>query len=313
MKYRGEPTELEIGDRNTIREFCTFNRGTAQDGGVTRVGDDNWVMAYVHIAHDVQVGDRTILANNATLAGHVHVGDWAIVGGLTGVHQFCKIGAHAMTGFQSHVSQDVPPFMMASGNPLAVHGFNIEGLRRRGFSRERIAPGQADAPAAVPRRPDAGQARRDRSAAGTRARGGAADVRAAARLPGRASAASCARRAPCAGDRQRRGRRRRMNLAHGRGRGLGRPARRPAARRPAPALAGALQAAGIGGPKMARAGLRRLVAAREAGGARLRRGAAPLPRDRGHPRALAGGCWPSGPRPSSASTRPTSTSASNAR
>jgi UDP-N-acetylglucosamine acyltransferase len=139
MKYRDEPTELHIGDRNTIREFCTFNRGTAQDVGITRIGDDNWIMAYVHIAHDVQLGNRTILANNATLAGHVHVGDWVIVGGLTGVHQFCKIGAHAMTGFQSHVSQDVPPFMMVSGNPLGVHGFNVEGLRRRGFSRERIA------------------------------------------------------------------------------------------------------------------------------------------------------------------------------
>jgi UDP-N-acetylglucosamine acyltransferase len=130
MKYRGEPTQLLIGDRNTIREFCTFNRGTVQDGGVTRVGDDNWIMAYVHIAHDVQVGHRTILANNATLAGHVHVGDWAIIGGLSGVHQFCKVGAHVMTGFQSHVSQDIP---------LAVHGYNAEGLRRRGFSRERIA------------------------------------------------------------------------------------------------------------------------------------------------------------------------------
>jgi UDP-N-acetylglucosamine acyltransferase len=139
MKYAGEPTELHIGDRNTVREFCTFNRGTAQDGGVTRVGDDNWVMAYVHLAHDVQLGSHTILANNATLAGHVQVGDWAIVGGLTGVHQFCKIGAHVMTGFQSHVSQDVPPFMTISGNPLAVHGINAEGLRRRGFSRERIA------------------------------------------------------------------------------------------------------------------------------------------------------------------------------
>lgn len=138
MKYRGEPTALEIGDRNTIREFCTFNRGTVQDGGATRVGDDNWVMAYVHIAHDVQVGNRCILANNATLAGHVHVGDWVIVGGLTGIHQFCHVGAHAMTGFQSHVSQDVPPFMMVTGNPLGVHGFNVEGLRRRGFSRERI-------------------------------------------------------------------------------------------------------------------------------------------------------------------------------
>jgi UDP-N-acetylglucosamine acyltransferase len=139
MKYRGEPTQLVIGNRNTIREFCTVNRGTTQDCGITRIGDDNWIMAYVHVAHDVQVGCRTILANNATLAGHVHVGDWVIVGGLSGVHQFCRIGAHAMTGFQSHVSQDVPPFMMVAGHPLAVHGFNIEGLRRRGFSRERIA------------------------------------------------------------------------------------------------------------------------------------------------------------------------------
>jgi UDP-N-acetylglucosamine acyltransferase len=139
MKYRGEPTALQIGDRNTIREFCTFNRGTVQDVGTTRVGDDNWIMAYVHLAHDVQVGNRTILANNATLAGHVEIGDWVIVGGLTGVHQYCKIGAHAMTGFQSHVSQDVPPFMMATGHPLSIAGFNVEGLRRRGFSRERIA------------------------------------------------------------------------------------------------------------------------------------------------------------------------------
>ena len=138
-KYAGEPTELHIGDRNTIREFCTFNRGTAQDSGVTRVGDDNWIMAYVHLAHDVQLGNQTILANNATLAGHVQVGDWAIVGGLTGVHQFCKIGAHAITGFQSHVNQDVPPYMTVAGNPLAVHGINAEGLRRRGFSRERLA------------------------------------------------------------------------------------------------------------------------------------------------------------------------------
>ena len=138
-KYAGEPTELHIGNRNTIREFCTLNRGTAQDSGVTRVGDDNWIMAYVHLAHDVQLGNQTILANNATLAGHVQVGDWAIVGGLTGVHQFCRIGAHVITGFQSHVSQDVPPFMTVAGNPLAVHGINAEGLRRRGFSRERLA------------------------------------------------------------------------------------------------------------------------------------------------------------------------------
>jgi UDP-N-acetylglucosamine acyltransferase len=138
-KYAGEPTELHIGDGNTIFQFCTFSRGTAQDGGVTRVGDDNWIMAYVHLAHDVQLGSHTILANNATLAGHVHVGDWAIIGGLSGIHQFCKVGAHVMTGFQSHVSQDIPPFMTVSGNPLGVHGFNAEGLRRRGFSRERLA------------------------------------------------------------------------------------------------------------------------------------------------------------------------------
>lgn len=139
MKYGGEPTELHIGDRNTIREFCTFNRGTAQDVGVTRIGDDNWVMAYVHIAHDSQVGSHVVMSNNATLAGHVHIGDWAWIGGLTGIHQFCKIGAHAITGFQSHVTQDVPPYMTVAGNPLAVHGINAEGLRRRGFSRERIA------------------------------------------------------------------------------------------------------------------------------------------------------------------------------
>lgn len=138
-KYAGEPTRLEIGDRNTIREFCTFNLGTAQDKGVTRIGDDNWIMAYVHIAHDVQLGSQTILANNATLAGHVHVGDWVIIGGLSGVHQFVKIGAHAMVGFSSAISQDVPPFIMADGNPAAARGFNVEGLRRRGFGPQRIA------------------------------------------------------------------------------------------------------------------------------------------------------------------------------
>ncbi len=138
-KYAGESTELVIGERNTIREFCTFSLGTAQGGGVTRVGDDNWIMAYVHIAHDCQVGSQIILANNATLAGHVEIGDWAIIGGLTGVHQFVKVGAHAMAGFASHISQDVPPFMMVDGNPLTVRGFNVEGLRRRGFSAARIA------------------------------------------------------------------------------------------------------------------------------------------------------------------------------
>lgn len=137
-KYAGEPTRLAIGNRNTIREFCTFNIGTSQDAGVTRIGDDNWIMAYVHIAHDCVVGNNTILANNATLAGHVHLGDWVILGGLTGVHQFVKIGAHAMAGFASRVAQDVPPFMMIEGNPLAVRGFNLEGLRRRGFTPERL-------------------------------------------------------------------------------------------------------------------------------------------------------------------------------
>ena len=138
-KYAGERTQLVIGDRNTIREFCTFNVGTSQDQGITQVGDDNWIMAYVHIAHDCMVGNNTILANNATLAGHVHVGDWAILGGLTGVHQFTHIGAHVMAGFASHISQDVPPYMLVDGNPLAVRGFNLEGLRRRGFSEARRA------------------------------------------------------------------------------------------------------------------------------------------------------------------------------
>lgn len=138
-KYGGEPTRLEIGDRNTIREFCTFNRGTAQDAGVTRVGDDNWIMAYVHLAHDCQVGDHTIFANNAQLAGHVHVGDWAILGGFTVVHQFVRIGAHCITGMGTILLQDVPPFVTASGNPAAPHGINGEGLKRRGYSAETIA------------------------------------------------------------------------------------------------------------------------------------------------------------------------------
>jgi UDP-N-acetylglucosamine acyltransferase len=138
-KYAGEPTELHIGDRNMVREFCTFNLGTAQDAGVTRIGNDNWIMAYVHIAHDCLVADRTTLANNTTLGGHVHLGDWVTVGGLTGIHQFVKIGAHVMVGFGSAVSQDVPPYMLVDGNPLAVRGFNIEGLRRRGFDAPRIA------------------------------------------------------------------------------------------------------------------------------------------------------------------------------
>ena len=137
-KYAGEPTRLEIGARNTVREFCTFNLGTAQDEGVTRIGSDNWIMAYVHVAHDCQVGNQTIFANNATLAGHVHIGDWVILGGFSAVHQFCKIGAHAMLGMNTSLSQDVPPFVLLSGNPATPYGINIEGLKRRGFSREHI-------------------------------------------------------------------------------------------------------------------------------------------------------------------------------
>jgi UDP-N-acetylglucosamine acyltransferase len=138
-KYAGEPTRLEIGDHNVIREFCTFNTGTVQDTGVTRLGNDNWIMAYVHIAHDCEVGDHTIFANNATLAGHVHIGDYAILGGFTGVHQFCRVGAHVITGIASVVRQDVPPFLTVAGNPLAPHGVNSEGLKRRGFSPEALA------------------------------------------------------------------------------------------------------------------------------------------------------------------------------
>ncbi|MFN5445986.1 MAG: acyl-ACP--UDP-N-acetylglucosamine O-acyltransferase, partial [bacterium] len=137
-KYAGEPTSLEIGDRNTIREFCTFNRGTVQDVGTTRLGNDNWIMAYVHLAHDCQIGNHTIFANNAQLAGHVHVGDWAIMGGFSNVHQFCKIGAHAMVGMSTSLTQDVPPYVILSGNPAQAHGVNSEGLKRRGFSREAI-------------------------------------------------------------------------------------------------------------------------------------------------------------------------------
>ncbi|HEV8645798.1 MAG TPA: acyl-ACP--UDP-N-acetylglucosamine O-acyltransferase [Burkholderiales bacterium] len=137
-KYAGEPTTLEIGNGNTIREFCAFHTGTAQDAGVTRLGDDNWVMAYVHLAHDCIVGSHTILANCAQLAGHVLVGDYAIVGGLTGVHQFCRIGAHAITGAGTVVLADVPPYVTAMGNTAEPHGINSEGLRRRGFSAEVI-------------------------------------------------------------------------------------------------------------------------------------------------------------------------------
>jgi UDP-N-acetylglucosamine acyltransferase len=138
-KYAGEPTRLEIGDFNTIREFCTFNTGTVQDVGVTRLGNHNWIMAYVHIAHDCQVGSHTVFANNATLAGHVQVGDHAILGGFTGVHQFCRIGAHVMIGISSVITQDVPPFLTIGGSPTAPRGINSEGLKRRGYSTETLA------------------------------------------------------------------------------------------------------------------------------------------------------------------------------
>ena len=138
-KYAGEPCELVIGDRNTIREFCTFNIGSPGDAGVTRLGDDNWIMAYVHLAHDCQVGNHTIFANNSQLAGHVHVGDWVILGGFTVVHQFVRLGAHSMTAMCSLLFADVPPFVMCQGQPAQARSMNFEGLRRRGFSPERVA------------------------------------------------------------------------------------------------------------------------------------------------------------------------------
>ena len=137
-KYRGEPTELIIGDGNTIREYCTINRGTVQGGGSTLIGDENWIMAYVHIAHDCHVGSHSIFANAASLAGHVSVGDWAILGGFTLVHQFCTLGAHCFTAFGSVVGQDVPPYVLISGHMARPHGLNTEGLRRRGFSSETL-------------------------------------------------------------------------------------------------------------------------------------------------------------------------------
>ncbi|HKK05171.1 MAG TPA: acyl-ACP--UDP-N-acetylglucosamine O-acyltransferase [Gammaproteobacteria bacterium] len=133
-KFAGEETHLDIGDRNTIREYVTINRGTAQGGGVTRVGSDNWFMAYIHIAHDCVVGDHTILANGASLAGHVNIEDHAILGGFTLVHQFCTIGSHAFCGMGSAVSKDVLPYVMISGAPARTHGLNAEGLKRHGFS-----------------------------------------------------------------------------------------------------------------------------------------------------------------------------------
>jgi len=137
-KYAGEPTRLIMGDRNTIREFCTISRGTTQDEWETVLGDDNWIMAYVHIAHDCIIGSKTIMANNATLAGHVHVGDWAIFGGFSGVHQFCHIGAHAFVGMYAGLNRDVPAYTTAAGSPAIPRGINSEGLKRRGFDAGQI-------------------------------------------------------------------------------------------------------------------------------------------------------------------------------
>lgn len=138
-KYAGEDTAVEIGDRNTIREYVTINRGTTHDAGVTRLGSDNWVMAYVHFAHDCQIGNNTIFANACQLAGHVAVGDWAIFGATTLVHQFVHIGAHAFTGMGAYLPQDLPPFVTAAGNMARPYGINKEGLKRRGFSPADIA------------------------------------------------------------------------------------------------------------------------------------------------------------------------------
>jgi UDP-N-acetylglucosamine acyltransferase len=137
-KYHGEPTRLEVGDRNVIRECVTLNRGTTKDAGVTRIGDDNLFMAYVHVAHDCNIGNRCVLANNATLGGHVHVGDWVIMGGLSGIHQFCQVGAHAFIANNAAVTRDVPPYVMAVGQPAAAHSVNAEGLKRRGFTPEQV-------------------------------------------------------------------------------------------------------------------------------------------------------------------------------
>jgi len=137
-KYKGQATRLVIGDRNTIRECCTLNRGTVEDKGVTRLGDDNWLMAYVHVAHDTTVGNDNVLANNCTLAGHVSVGDYAVLGGFSGAHQFCQVGSYAFLGMHSAVNRDVPAYCMVSGQPAVPRGINSEGLRRRGFSSEQI-------------------------------------------------------------------------------------------------------------------------------------------------------------------------------
>ncbi|CDL79313.1 acyl-ACP--UDP-N-acetylglucosamine O-acyltransferase [Xenorhabdus cabanillasii] len=138
LKYQGEPTRVEIGDRNRIRESVSIHRGTVQGGGVTKVGSDNLLMINAHIAHDCIVGDRCIIANNGTLGGHVILGDYVIIGGMTAVHQFCQIGSHVMVGGCSGVAQDVPPYVIAQGNHATPFGLNIEGLKRRGFDKESL-------------------------------------------------------------------------------------------------------------------------------------------------------------------------------
>ena len=138
-KFGGEASELVIGDRNLIREFVTLNRGTGEGGGATRIGSDNWIMAYAHVAHDCTVGNHTVFSNNATLAGHVSVGDYAILSGFAGVHQFCRIGAHAFVGMGCLVNGDVPPFVMIAADYGRPRGINAEGLKRRGFDADRIA------------------------------------------------------------------------------------------------------------------------------------------------------------------------------
>ncbi|BAV33931.1 UDP-N-acetylglucosamine acyltransferase [Sulfuricaulis limicola] len=138
LGYKGEPTRLEIGDRNIIREYCTFNRGTTGGGGVTRLGHDNFIMAYCHLAHDCQVGNRTIFANGTSLAGHVHVEDQVIFGGFTMIHQFCRVGAHAMTGISTVTFKDIPPYLLVAGNTAVPHGLNVRGLKRRNFSEQSI-------------------------------------------------------------------------------------------------------------------------------------------------------------------------------
>ena len=137
-KYKGEPTRLEIGDRNVFREFVTVNRGTTHDKGVTQIGNDNLFMAYSHVAHDCQLGDKIVMSNCATLGGHVEIGDWVIMGGLSAVHQFTKIGAHCFIANNAAVTRDVPPYVMAVGQPAEPHSVNSEGLKRRGFSPEQI-------------------------------------------------------------------------------------------------------------------------------------------------------------------------------